>query len=580
MSMPIDPTVFDFVRQTASNSTYAAYLRDVLIRLVSINTAAEGDPARIAESERRLFDLLEQEIASADPTATVRRIAIDPAIADHPDYTLPAYARDAAGQTLSAEQVYAGRYNLVAEIPGAAADEGTTPPLVLNAHVDVVPPWFEAREEGGRIFGRGTSDNKAQVAMLLAQIKLLRDLAGQTGRPQAVSRRRVYQFVIDEEIGGNGTLSLARDPQVAGSPVIVHEPTGLRPYVGHRGCLYYQCRLSTTGTPEASALEMFPFAVLAMEKEGRKLREESKAPMFSPAHVQMNQGMLGHYGSSPGSVCDRVSFEISVKAKANPERIGMKLIEFFDEALAATYLRLHDDKTRQNDPASGKPRLARHFDVHVTPGPEYHCAVVHIYGIGGHMAALPACDNAITKAACVLAAMIQMSVRFPGVKAFGRLFDEKGDIAAGDPRSVPAELILQGGQGFIPSHDMEGVKLRLAAAAVRGVQKYCQFRRIAFKDEMVRMSFDLLHNDACAASPDSEPVQAFQSAFAALGESWPAPAAWESSCDARIYQHQGSPVAIFGPGRLDVAHGPDEHVEIADLQKGLAISTLATLAVT
>ena len=92
------------------------------------------------------------------------------------------------------------------------------------------------------------------------------------------------------------------------------------------------------------------------------------------------------------------------------------------------------------------------------------------------------------------------------------------------------------------------------------------------------MSFDLLHNDAYAASPESEPMQALKAAFEAMGEPWPAPVAWETSCDARIYHHQGCPAAIFGAGRLEVAHGPDEYVDLADIQKALAISTLATWA--
>jgi acetylornithine deacetylase/succinyl-diaminopimelate desuccinylase-like protein len=125
---------------------------------------------------------------------------------------------------------------------------------------------------------------------------------------------------------------------------------------------------------------------------------------------------------------------------------------------------------------------------------------------------------------------------------------------------------------------MEDIKSRLAAAARRGVELYCRMRRIPFDETMVQMSFDLLHNDAYADSPDSEPMQALQTAFIAVGEPWPEPVAWETSCDARLYHHRGSPAAIFGAGPLEAAHGPDEYVDIPEMQRALAISTLATWA--
>ena len=53
--------------------------------------------------------------------------------------------------------------------------------------------------------------------------------------------------------------------------------------------------------------------------------------------------------------------------------------------------------------------------------------------------------------------------------------------------------------------------------------------------------------------------------------------AWQTSCDARIYHHKGHAVSIFGAGKLAAAHSADEYVDLADVQKALAISTLATI---
>ena len=104
------------------------------------------------------------------------------------------------------------------------------------------------------------------MAVLLAQMKLLRELEARLG-PRG-GRGRVYQFAIDEEIGGNGSLSLAMDPRFAGSPMIVHECTELVPYCAHRGCVYYRCRLLSGG--DGGGFELFPYVVTALDEEGER----------------------------------------------------------------------------------------------------------------------------------------------------------------------------------------------------------------------------------------------------------------------------------------------------------------------
>lgn len=570
MPDPIDSSAAEFIRQAAGSDATASHLANLLCELIDINTSGQGSIAEIAERERKLFDVLEREVAAANGGLQVERIPIDPAIAQDPEYTLPLYGIKADGKPMSVGEIYANRYGLVA----SSGADTQLKPVVLHAHIDVVPPWYPARREDDRIWGRGACDNKAQAVILLAQMRILADLERKFGR--SARRPRVYQFVTDEEIGGNGSLALARDPRWTGASVIVHETTGLRPYCAHRGCVYYRCRISTAGVPGISALEMFPLIVIAMENEGRRIREESNAPMFLPTHVQTNHGMLGKFGHACGAVCDHIAIEVAARARANAERIGMKLIEFLEEGVAE-YVKLYGDKSKERDPATGKPKVARHFDVKVEPGPDFHRIRLDFYGKGGHMGALVECDNAITKAAYLIAMLMQVGRRFPQVRAFARLLDHPNAAPPVDPRqAVPAELWLQGGQGFTPAHRMEDIKTRLAAAAQRGVQTYCQMRGVPFNDSMVQMNFDLLHNDAYADSPDSEPMQALRSAFDAMGEPWPEPVAWETSCDARLYHHRGCPAAIFGAGPLEAAHGPDEYVDIPEMQKALAISTLAT----
>jgi acetylornithine deacetylase/succinyl-diaminopimelate desuccinylase-like protein len=586
---PIDAKIAEYVKTAAESEPYVSFVRDVLMELVAINTAPDADLSATAAREQALFDVIERRAKEALGDAAVcERTPINPAIGDDPDYSLPGYAADKAGQVPPAKAVYAGRSNL--QISVGVRPAGPAPKVLLHAHADVVPPWFAPKVEGQRITGRGSCDNKAQIALLLAQMRLLREVQEKFGVPAAGGR--VYQFTLDEEIGGNGSVSAALDPRFARVPVLMHESTDLVPYCAHRGCVYYRCRLSVGRNTEMSAVELFPFVVLSLETEGRKLQRETNHPGFSAAHVQTNHGVLGHFGEHPGSVCDHVAVDVVARTNANPQRLALKLTQFLEEA-AAEYVNRYGDKTRELDPATGKPKVERHFAVTLLPSVDTQNIRVDVWGRSGHMAAVRECDSAITKAALLFGGLLKAASKYPNIQAWGRLAEAEMPASNGAPTSAsgirsatpsssnaaPEQfVILEGGQGFTPSHALAEVKKRMADAAHEAVKKFCRLRGRRYDDSMVEMSFDRLHNDAYADSPECEPMQALASAFAAVGRPLPPPVAWTTSCDARIYHHKGHAVAIFGAGKLDTAHSDSEYIDLPDVQKALAISTLATLA--
>ncbi len=134
-----------------------------------------------------------------------------------------------------------GRTSVVAFAPG-----GGRPPLCLAGHIDTVPlgaaPWtrnpFAGETDGGRLYGRGSSDMKSGIAALacaaldLVRAGPLRD-AGLT-----------LVFVAGEETGCEGAAHLARTAGALGTAgaMIVGEPTGGQPLVGHKGALWLEAR--------------------------------------------------------------------------------------------------------------------------------------------------------------------------------------------------------------------------------------------------------------------------------------------------------------------------------------------------
>src|SRR5260221_10377180 len=64
---------------------------------------------------------------------------------------------------------YACRKHAVSESRfNVFASAGGRPRVVLNSHIDTVPPWFGAREDDAYIYGRGACDTKGILAAMIA----------------------------------------------------------------------------------------------------------------------------------------------------------------------------------------------------------------------------------------------------------------------------------------------------------------------------------------------------------------------------------------------------------------------------
>jgi acetylornithine deacetylase len=139
---------------------------------------------------------------------------------------LAAYLRG-IGFLVTEQRVDSSRFNII-------ATAGSQPAVVFSTHYDCVPPFFESRVEGTRIYGRGACDAKGILAAQIAAADALRS-AGET--------RVGLLYVVGEERGSDGAR--AANAAAAGSAFLVDgEPTDNRLGLATRGVLRLRLRAS------------------------------------------------------------------------------------------------------------------------------------------------------------------------------------------------------------------------------------------------------------------------------------------------------------------------------------------------
>ena len=159
------------VRERLRSAEFKSYLTRLLLELCRQDTTPKPDVARMRKAEGECFRILERELAKFTFSgARLERRAINPAIQSHPNYSLLHFTKTAERPTgLSAEETYADRSNLLYLAPGQhRTNAGAS--VALNAHLDVVAPYFPPKVGGDVIYGRGACDDKGPVVSIVAAL--------------------------------------------------------------------------------------------------------------------------------------------------------------------------------------------------------------------------------------------------------------------------------------------------------------------------------------------------------------------------------------------------------------------------
>lgn len=537
----------DRIRAICDSRSFRDEITALLFKLVEIDTSPTADISAIRENEAECFRLIKGYLKNSPlQNAEITEEPINPEVEKHKAFTRPYYAAaEGAPDGLPLEQVYEGRRNLLCVLNGAPGPPGRN--TAVNAHIDVVAPFFPPRIEGGLLYGRGACDDKANVVIILGALRIIGMLSGEN--PAGLKNRITAMFVIDEETGGNGSLSIVLSENIRGScdSILVMEACENNIHPANRGAVWFKLKLrKAEGTPPGISLpEAAAFAVLSMQDEGLKIKSESEHPLFPHRPVQTCNGILGPFGEHPSRICGKVSFAVKPGNGTIPPAVKAAVAEGVRK-----FTEKFGDKTLIKDSSPGVPKVPRHYDFEERESG----AVIHIHGSTGHMGAILENDDAILKWAYVMKTLAGLKKQFP------LEFEFPGFESS-------SELILEGGQGFIPTHAIEEVQERMKKAAARGVAEYLASRGEPGQSVIAETTFDKLHNDAFDGAPGSGTMlNALKSGKEAgiIPENYVV-RGWDVSCDARLFAELKIPVVTSGVGSLREAHSNDEFVKIEEL---------------
>ncbi len=109
------------------------------------------------------------------------------------------------------------------------------PRVVLSTHMDTVPPFLPAREDGEHLWGRGACDTKGAIA---AMVKALEELLA-----AGVSDVGLLLVVGEETDSAGATAANLQAPEIGGDRYLINgEPTENRLALGSKGALYLDLR--------------------------------------------------------------------------------------------------------------------------------------------------------------------------------------------------------------------------------------------------------------------------------------------------------------------------------------------------
>ena len=250
------------------------------------------------------------------------------------------------------------------------------PGIVLSGHTDVVPvdgqAWdtdpFRVVEKDGKLYGRGTSDMKSFVAVVLA-------LAPEFAR-RGLKTPIHFAFSYDEEVGCIGVGRLITDLAQAGikpRSCIVGEPTLMRPVIAHKGKKGFRCNVrgyachSAYAPTGVNAVEAAAEAVAFLKSLARRHRDHGPYDRgFDVAHTTVHTGVM-RGGTALNIVPHECTFDFEFRHLPgdDPDALFAEFKSYVETRLVPEMRAVHADTGFEIVPLSVLPALDNGPEVEV-----------------------------------------------------------------------------------------------------------------------------------------------------------------------------------------------------------------------
>jgi acetylornithine deacetylase len=238
--------------------------------------------------------------------------------------------------------------------------------LVLAGHTDTVPwdedGWqhdpFSLSETSGRLYGLGTADMKAFLALAIESLRGM--------NPRDLQEPVMILATADEETSMAGARALVERDALHARHALIGEPTGMRPVRMHKGMMMEAIRLhghaghSSDPALGNSALEAMHRVITALLAWRQDLQASWRDPLFAVPVPTLNLGHI-HGGDNPNRICAECELHIDLRPLPGMDidELRCMIHRKVDEALSGSGIRAGFESLFEGVPAMATERDAR-----------------------------------------------------------------------------------------------------------------------------------------------------------------------------------------------------------------------------
>ena len=245
-----------------------------------------------------------------DPIALARQLI---------DIPSPTDSERAVGEFIDSQLASLGfatrRHDISPDRFNVFASAGGRPRVVINSHIDTVPPWFASHEEGEFLYGRGACDTKGIIAAMIA--------AGEKLHASGI-RDFAFLFVVGEETDSIGAKKANIEFKDLGSEyVIVGEPTESKFARASKGA--FTCTVRFEGIAAHSAYpERGDSAIAKLVAAVDAINKTNWGTHDILGKATVNVGVV-RGGQKPNIVPAEAEAEMIFRTVGEPEEVRAKL---------------------------------------------------------------------------------------------------------------------------------------------------------------------------------------------------------------------------------------------------------------